>query len=300
MPGNLKRMIRDWLGSWPLVNRVFYRFYRYRDGLDEKALRGLIQQRGHSLDLRLGSGSAVPPELIKDLEFLLREARRRNLRADDPMRWALGLLGMARYGLGPASAESAAPAGGGPAAPGGPPMGLAEAIRNRRSVRKYTAEAVDAEDIVSAIDLAKWAPSSCNRQLWQAVLLQKKEDVEFISRYFSGTFHARAGLLILVVMNAGAYGDGEKHFAYLDGGAFIQNLLLVLHAKGYGACWLGFEGWDTAGRVFTTPEKRAALESRFGLSRDQVPVSLIAVGRPAAAPAAPPRQGIEQIVIRRP
>jgi nitroreductase len=50
----------------------------------------------------------------------------------------------------------------------------------------------------------------------------------------------------------------------------------------------------------TTPEKRAALESRFGLSRDQVPISLIAVGRPAAAPAAPPRQGIEQIVIRRP
>jgi nitroreductase len=268
--------------------------------MDDKTLRGLIQKRGHSLDLYFGSGNAVPAHLVKDLEFLFREVRRRKITLDEPLRWALELLAMARYGLRPATE--------GPPQTAGPADGvkgtaeetaLTSVVRTRRSVRKWTSEPVYIDEILGAIDLAKWAPSSCNRQLWQTLLIVRKEDVQFISRYFDGTFYLQAPLLILVLMNTGLYGDSEAHFAYLDGGAFIQNLLLLLHAKGYGACWLGFTGWNNMGRIFAAPERYEAFYEHFGLRKDQVPISMVAVGRPLTAPKAPPRQGLDSIVIRR-
>ena len=98
-------------------------------------------------------------------------------------------------------------------------------------------------------------------------------------------------------MDVSPYGAGERHLAYLDAAAFIQNLLLMLHAKGYGACWLGFKGWDCMGNVHFPAEHRDAFYAHFGLATNLVPISVIAVGRPANVPQAPPRQGLDQIVL---
>jgi nitroreductase len=232
------------------------------------------------------------------MEFLVGEARHRHMPADEPIRWGLELLAMAKYGLRPAPEGSGLPPVAGRCVSAQEAV-LAAVIRERRSVRKWTTEPVNMDDVVAAIDVARWAPSSCNRQLWQTILITQREDVEFVSGYFDGTFYRQAPLLILVLMNAGLYSDCEKHFAYLDGAAFIQNLLLVLHARGYGACWLGFTGWNSTGRVFAAPERYEAFYEHFGLRKDQVPISMVAVGRPLTAPKAPPRQGIDSIVLKR-
>jgi nitroreductase len=146
--------------------------------------------------------------------------------------------------------------------------------------------------------MARWAPSSCNRQLWQTLVIQDPEEKDFLKHTFPNTFYAKAPVVIVVVMKTGNYGLDERHFVYLDGGAFIQNLLLALHAKGYGACWVGFRAWDASGNVYFPRERYEEFHERFKLEKDQVPISLIAVGRPAVAPVPPPRQGLEQILIR--
>ncbi|MCX5653867.1 MAG: nitroreductase family protein [Planctomycetota bacterium] len=298
MRSTLKNIIAGQLGSLPGVSRLFYRYYVYRVPLDEKGLRGLIQKRGHSIDLRLGSGEGIPRSLIKNLEFLFREVRRRNMLVDEPLRWALELLAMAKCGLRPApEAVAPPPRAGCGALP--EETALAAVIRGRRSVRQWSSEPVNADEIIAAIDVAKWAPSSCNRQVWQALLIERADDVTFLRDYFAGAFYAQAPLLVLVLAKTALYGPSERHFAYLDGAAFIQNLLLVLHAKGYGACWLGFTGWNSLGGVLVAEEKVRVFYEYFNLTRDQVPVSLVAVGRPASTPKAPPRQGIDNIVLRR-
>ena len=58
-----------------------------------------------------------------------------------------------------------------------------------------------------------------------------------------------------------------------DGSAAIQNILLAASALGLGACWLG---------VHPREERIAHLRSLLGLPDEIMPVSAIAVGRPAA------------------
>ena len=44
-------------------------------------------------------------------------------------------------------------------------MELEEAIRGRRSIRKFKDISVPREIILKLLDAAQWAPSACNKQL---------------------------------------------------------------------------------------------------------------------------------------
>lgn len=291
---SLKNKVRQQLKSLPIVSTFFYRYYVYRNAFDEKSLRGKIQYLGHCIDLHITAGSKVPMPVIRELRFLLHETFKKQIRLDGPMLWAIELLLRAQYGLRSAvNNASTGPVHGNADAK----VPLMDVMMNRRSVRKWTSEPIDLDDIEKAIEVARWAPSSCNKQPWQALIIAKKEDIEFVSEYFPGNFYTRAPMLLLIVMNKSLYGSSEKHFAYLDGGAFIQNLLLTLHANGYGACWLGFKGWDSADNVFVESEKYHDFYEHFKLNKNQVPISMIALGRPAIQPKAPPRQDLSNIII---
>ncbi|HZV09385.1 MAG TPA: nitroreductase, partial [Novosphingobium sp.] len=50
-------------------------------------------------------------------------------------------------------------------------MHIAEAIATRRSVRAYLDRPVPLETIRRVLDLARWAPSGCNYQPWEATVL---------------------------------------------------------------------------------------------------------------------------------
>jgi nitroreductase len=45
-------------------------------------------------------------------------------------------------------------------------MDLSEAIKGRRSIRKFKPQSVSKETIEKILDLAIWAPSGMNRQEW--------------------------------------------------------------------------------------------------------------------------------------
>ena len=47
-----------------------------------------------------------------------------------------------------------------------------EAIRNRRSIRHYKADPVDAESIRSVLEAAHWAPSWGNMQCWRFIVIR--------------------------------------------------------------------------------------------------------------------------------
>ena len=62
-------------------------------------------------------------------------------------------------------------------------MELAEAIKGRRSVRKFKSDSVPKDVLESILDLAIWAPSGMNRQEWYFVVVQD-EKVEEIKKIF--------------------------------------------------------------------------------------------------------------------
>lgn len=61
-------------------------------------------------------------------------------------------------------------------------MDTVECIKTRRSIRKFTSEAVPRKDLEELIDIARWSPSYKNSQPWQAIILSgtKKEELSKI------------------------------------------------------------------------------------------------------------------------
>ena len=57
-------------------------------------------------------------------------------------------------------------------------MDLFDAIYNRRSIRKFSDKEVPNDDLYKILDAARWAPSACNQQLWNFIIVKEKETKE--------------------------------------------------------------------------------------------------------------------------
>lgn len=155
-------------------------------------------------------------------------------------------------------------------------MELKEAIFTRRSIRKFTEEQISNAEINELIEAACWAPNASNQQMWHFVVVKKKEMMEamaqaVIDRFDQisaqlgytheldgnkayALFFAQAPVTIAVLMRPveSKVTEALRKLDYspleiqrLRGqsdlqsiGAALQNLLLLAHAKGYGACWM--------------------------------------------------------------
>ncbi len=289
----IKQYLKIIFARTPFLGGLYFRKYVYRHGINAKIIQGKIQNLGHNIDIYQSRGKPVPILLLKEFEFLIGELQRNGIGVDEATAWALEWYVVGKYNLKKnlkpmQNLESI-----------GKEVLLEHAIVQRRSIRKWTNAPLSFVEIERAVEIAKWAPSSCNRQTWQIMFIQKEEDRKFLGKYFPNNFWLEAPLLALVLADSDMYGKNEKHFVYLDGAAFIQNYLLMLHAMGYGACWLGFKGWDSCDNVYVDDQEREDFYMFFNFKRTMVPISMIAIGRPALTPKAPPRQTIEKILIKR-
>lgn len=297
VPEKLKKLIRKALTRFALTYRMYLKSRVYTFELDEKTVRGKIQKVGHGMDLRLSSGRPIPSSLIWEFEFLLDQIHRKNVAIDEALLWAFSVYVVAKRGL-RSQYNSGVERPSQKRTGQDNDMKLLDAIPNRRSVRKWKSEQLQLDEIEKIIDLARWAPSSCNRQLWKVLLINTESEKQFLTGYFPNTFWLKAPVLAVVMTDSGIYGSRERHFAYLDGAAFIQNMLLAIEAFSYGACWIGFKGWDSLGNVYGSAQDYEEFYRHFNLKKSLVPVSMIALGKPDIVPRIPPRQNVDAILIK--
>lgn len=145
-------------------------------------------------------------------------------------------------------------------------------IRGRRSIRKFTDESVNKEEIEAVLEAGRWAPSGKNNQPWKFLVLTEGDErcsgLAECTKYSHIVEKAKA-LIVVFLDKERMYNEMKDH---QGAGACIQNMLLMIHAKGLGAVWLG-EIINQADQVHaalnTDPEK---LELQ----------AVLAVGRPAA------------------
>lgn len=117
---------------------------------------------------------------------------------------------------------------------------LESILKKRRSVRKFRDGRIERAELERLVDLALWAPSSCNRQTIQFRFV---DDPELIRRVAKGAFDQpilhQPITLAVVCVDLGRYRNVtlENNLApYLDAGLAIQNFLLSASESGIGSC----------------------------------------------------------------
>ena len=109
-------------------------------------------------------------------------------------------------------------------------MDALEAIRKRRSIRRFTDDVIPQADLETIVDAGRLAATGSNRQPWDFVVVTDRAMIAQLA--ISGGWIAKAGAVIVVVMDPGSRWWVE------DGSAAIENMLLACTALGYGACWV--------------------------------------------------------------
>jgi coenzyme F420-0:L-glutamate ligase / coenzyme F420-1:gamma-L-glutamate ligase len=196
---------------------------------------------------------------------------------------------------------------------------LLSLMQARRSIRRFTRQAVAREDLLRLIEAARWAPSNHNRQPWKFMVIEDANQIQAMAREVRealevrlkslpalaspfadelarhGTVFAQAPML-LAVLHKQPVGFSAALLAGLSDPALVsgeplsvamavQNLLLAAQALGLGAC------------VLTPPLlASSALASSLALPAGYHITCLVALGHPDEAPEPPRRKALEHIV----
>ena len=143
-------------------------------------------------------------------------------------------------------------------------------IFKRHSVRRFKDEKVSDELIENLLKAGMQAPSSCNSQPWEFIVVSDKEDKEAISKMHRfASPAARASHLIITLGNlneAKVIGMIEQ-----DLGACNENILLQATHEGLGAVWLGFHQIE---------DRTLRLKEYLNIPDYCIPFSVICVGWP--------------------
>ena len=137
-------------------------------------------------------------------------------------------------------------------------MEVLEAIRDRRSIRRYQRKGVPDEKLIQVLEAGRWAPSAHNCQCRKFIAVRDQEtrkELAHIATY--GSFLAEAPVAIAVVID-----PSLSNHPVEDGAAATQNMLLAAHALGLGSCWIGSYGSgyeDGAKRILGIPDDKRLL-----------------------------------------
>jgi nitroreductase len=146
-------------------------------------------------------------------------------------------------------------------------MDVLEAIRNRRSIRRYHGKDVPDEKLTQVLEAGRWAPSAHNSQCRRFIVAKDEKTRKELARIAAyGSFLSEAPVAIAVVID-----PSSSNHPVEDGAAATQNMLLAAHAIGLGSCWIGAYGSgyeDRARRILGIPDDKRLL-------------SLISLGYPA-------------------
>lgn len=159
-------------------------------------------------------------------------------------------------------------------------MDVFEAIKGRRSVRKFKPKKVERELIEKLLTAACWAPTGGNIQPWQFIVVEDPTLLDMVRKISPG-YLGETPLAILVCSDktkAHKVGGtmGRDYLSVADCAMATENLVLAAYALGLGTCIV---------KSFSHAAIKEILEIPQGIE----PELLIVVGYPDATPA-PPRR----------
>jgi nitroreductase len=143
-------------------------------------------------------------------------------------------------------------------------MDVFEAIKRRRSIRKYEATPVPQEKLENILEAARLAPSASNVQPRHFIVVTDEERKKALS---SGMFAGFLKQAPVVIVACGDEKKSPKWYA-IDVAISVENMVLAATAEGLGTCWIGSFGEAKVRDVLKIPENlRVVVLLAVGYSR---------------------------------
>ncbi len=113
-----------------------------------------------------------------------------------------------------------------------------EVINTRCSVREFTGELIPRDDIIKILKAGSSAPTAVNTQPWNFITVTDRETLNKLCDslpYAKMLDKAAFAIVVCGLPDKDPY--YSKEFWVTDCSAATENILLAVHALGYGAVW---------------------------------------------------------------
>ncbi len=153
-------------------------------------------------------------------------------------------------------------------------MELIEIMRRRRSIRKYTGEAVPEEKLQKVLQAGLLAPTSRGKRPWEFYVVKEKETLEKLSRAKWHGSALIAGCDTAIVV----FADSDLSDAWVeDSSIALAYMDLMASSQGLGSCWVQMHmRKDENGR-----DSEEIVRQIMGVKEPFRIVGILALGMPA-------------------
>jgi nitroreductase len=163
-------------------------------------------------------------------------------------------------------------------------MEVMDAIKGRRSVRKYSAKEIEEEKLGRVLEAARMSPSAINAQNWHFIVVRDQEKLQLLMEAANGQPHVGQAPAAIVacatsrrVMNCGQPTDT------VNVSIAMSYMILEAYELGLGTCWLGNFFEEKVKKVLDIPEEVTV-------------IAMTPIGYPAEEPEQKGRKEISEIV----
>jgi nitroreductase len=165
-------------------------------------------------------------------------------------------------------------------------MKFIELAKQRVSIRSYKPEPVSDAHLNEVLEAGRLAPTACNFQPFQFVVVRKKENLAALAAGYPAPWFAEAPVIIAIcTQSSKAWKRKQDGRCLVDVDAAIaaDHMTLAAADIGLGTCWVG---------AFDPKIIRKAL----GVPRTVEPVILLTLGHPNEKGRPKLRQPLEKLV----
>jgi nitroreductase len=149
-------------------------------------------------------------------------------------------------------------------------MDTLEAIKTRKSVRKFSAQPVEPEKLQAVLEAARLAPSWANMQCWRFVVVEdpavkaRISELSYVEAFFATRGYkmnpaqqALADAPVVIVACAEPTDSGDlrgQQYYMTDVGIAAENLMLAAHTVGLGSVFVGVFDEEQLGDLLDIPK----------------------------------------------
>jgi len=175
-------------------------------------------------------------------------------------------------------------------------MDLMEAIKGRRSIRKYKPDPIPEEAFRTLMEAVRWSPSWANTQCWEVIIVRDPNMKSALANTLTKTNPSvssmtEAPLVIVLCGKKGVSGFKKGEAATMKGdwlmfdtGIAMQSLCLTAYGLGLGTVVVGLFDHKKAGEILGLPD---------GIEV----VAMTPLGYPATEGSAPKRKESSEFVF---